>query len=125
MSDAPIISPVGGGMWRLTEPWDGIPAGFVTDGGSIPRFLWRVLGPPIDADTVAAYIRHDWNYQTGRVKRKAADAKLYADLRASGVGIIRANIIYAGVRAFGGSHYLTDRDASQASTETEKEDADE
>lgn len=110
MSDRPIIMPLNNGLWQLVEEWDGIPAGFVTDGGSIPRLLWRVIGPPIDAQTIAAFIRHDWNYQTGRVKRKQADQQLYADLRAAGVSRVRAYAIYAGVRAFGGSHYYHNDD---------------
>lgn len=105
MDNQPVITPCGGGMWSLVEDWDGILAGFATDGGSIPRFLWRVLGPPVDAQTIAAFIRHDYNYTTGRVKRKAADRQLYDDLRAAGVGRVRAYTIYIGVRAFGSSHY--------------------
>lgn len=105
MSDRPIIMPLDKTRWQLVEEWDGIPAGFVTDGGSIPRLLWRVLGPPVDAQTIAAFIRHDWNYQTGRVKRHQADNQLYADLRAAGVGRVRAYVIYLGVLAFGRSHY--------------------
>ena len=105
MGNQPVITPCGGGMWSLVEDWDSIPAGFATDGGSIPRFLWRVLGPPVDAQTIAPFIRHDWNYQTARVKRKQADQQLYADLRTAGVSRLRAYAIYAGVRAFGGSHY--------------------
>ena len=107
MSDRPIIMPLDNGLWQLVEDWDGIPAGFVTDGGSIPRLLWRVIGPPIDAQTIAAFIRHDWNYQTGRVKRHQADNQLYADLRAAGVSRLRAYAIYLGVLAFGGSHYYS------------------
>ena len=114
MSDRPIIMPLDNGLWQLVEEWDGIPAGFVTDGGSIPRLLWRVIGPPVDAQTIAAFIRHDWNYQTARVKRKQADQQLYADLRAAGVSRLRAYAIYAGVRAFGGSHYCTDADTEGA-----------
>ena len=105
MSDRPIIMPMDNGYWRLVEEWDGIPAGFMTDGGSIPRLLWRVIGPPVDAQTIAPFIRHDWNYQSGCVKRKAADQQLYDDLRAAGVGRVRAYTIYIGVRAFGSSHY--------------------
>jgi hypothetical protein len=59
----------------------------------------------VDAQTIAAFIRHDWNYQTGRVKRHQADNQLYADLRAAGVSRLRAYAIYLGVLAFGGSHY--------------------
>ena len=114
MSDRPIIMPLDNGLWQLVEEWDGIPAGFVTDGGSIPRLLWRVIGPPVDAQTIAPFIRHDWNYQTARVKRHQADNQLYADLRAAGVSRVRAYAIYAGVRAFGRSHYCADADTEGA-----------
>ena len=35
------------------------PRGFVTDGGSIPRFFWRIVGAPIRTPYLRAYVIHD------------------------------------------------------------------
>lgn len=101
----PKLTPCDDGTWILAEEWEGIPAGFATDGGSIPRFFWRFLGAPVEARTIGAYIKHDWKYKTGATKRKQADAELYDDLRESGVDGARSGLVWAGVRAFGWLYY--------------------
>ena len=42
-----------------------VPAGTRTDGASIPRFLWRVCGHPLQAPRVYAATLHDWLYEHG------------------------------------------------------------
>ena len=105
MSDKPIIKPLADGRWMLVEDFHGIPAGFTTDGASVPRFLWRVLGPPMEADTVGPSIEHDYDYETGRIPRFEADCKYYRNLRRDGVRAIRASLYWLGVRGFGWLHY--------------------
>lgn len=41
-----------------------IPKGFVSDGGSIPRFFWRLFNP-LDGRYLRSYIQHDFIYATG------------------------------------------------------------
>lgn len=105
IKDNPVISPLGSDRWYLVEDYHEVPAGYVTDGASVPRFLWRVLGPPVAADTVGAAIRHDYAYATGRVSRAEADNELYLHLRVAGVGVPRAFAYWLGVRLFGWMHY--------------------
>ena len=105
MSDKPILKPRDDGLWELVEDWNGIPAGYPTDGASVPRFLWRVLGPPFEADTIAAAIKHDWEYDRDMKSRAEIDAEFYHDLREHGVGIFRASLYWLGVRLFGGLYY--------------------
>ena len=58
---------------RLVEKFDvkfrgedySVPAGFETDGASIPRFLWRICGHPMEAPRLYLAIIHDWFYSGG------------------------------------------------------------
>lgn len=84
-----------------------VPMGFVTDGASIPRFLWRVCGHPFEAPRIYAAIRHDWHYSGGdpKVSRKEADKQYREDLLALGVGRVSAYVEWAAIRIFGRSHF--------------------
>ena len=95
-----------------------VPAGTTTDGASIPRFLWRLCGHPLQAPRVYAALLHDWLYGGDEpgdssdvcnwpcdLTRKEADECYYAMLRHFGVAGWRAKIEYYALRLFGGSHY--------------------
>lgn len=103
--DRLIISPLGGGLYTLVEDYKDIPAGFSTDGASIPRFLWRVVDHPFQSDYIEVYVEHDFDYQTGRISRKEADEKMLDGLKGKGMGYFKRYTIYWAVRLFGGSHY--------------------
>lgn len=82
-----------------------IPAGFQSDGASVPRFFWRVVFPPGDVHALGAAFLHDFIYRTHPVgwTREAAD-KLFLDtLIEDGVPKRRAFLAYIGVRLFGAS----------------------
>lgn len=91
--------------------WEGVtvPAGTTTDGASIPRFLWRVCGHPLEAPRVYAATLHDWLYGGGMraagVTREQADRCYYALLRHFGISAWRSKIEYCALRLFGGSHW--------------------
>ncbi len=90
------------------------PAGMRTDGASIPRFAWRLIGPPLAGRYRRAAIIHDAAYQgvlerldhEGNAlprdySRKWAD-RLFRDLmRALRVFPINRWLIYRGVRLGG------------------------
>lgn len=80
-----------------------IPAGFVTDFASVPRFFWRLI-PPTGRYTRAAVV-HDFLYRTPRLCTRAqADAVLYEAMKfPCHVGFFTRWTIYAGVR-LGGAH---------------------
>lgn len=102
----PVIKPRADGKWELAENFGYVPKGFITDGASVPRFLWRLLGPPMEADTIAAAIRHDYHYEHPKMLSRAdADDEFYWDLRGNGVATWRAYLYWLGVRAFGWMHY--------------------
>ena len=82
-----------------------IPAGFETDGGSVPRFGWRVAGEPFDPRYIASFLVHDWLYTVHALERDAADAVLYHAMRKEGASWVKARMYYRAVRWFGGSHW--------------------
>lgn len=86
--------------WRIT-----IPADFITDFASVPRFFWRFL-PPTGRYTRAAVV-HDFLYRTpGLCTRAQADAVLYEAMKfPCHVGFFTRWTIYAGVRAGGSVSY--------------------
>ena len=86
-----------------------VPAGSTTDGASIPRFLWRICGHPLEAPRVYAAMLHDWLYRNGwrlGFTRKEADEIYYMLLRHFGVSAWRAGTEYCFLRMFGGAHWV-------------------
>lgn len=78
-----------------------VPKGTKTDGASIPRILWRVVGHPLGEYCQAAVL-HDYLYQTGKVTRSRADELLYEGMEVLGwVKKWKMRIIYWGVRLGG------------------------
>jgi hypothetical protein len=101
---------IDGRQWELTQPFQyggwTVPAGFVTDFASVPRFFWRLL-PPAGNGQAAAYgyaaVVHDWLYRRGYrfPSRKTCDAIFFDLMKAAGVAPWRRWAMYLAVRAFG------------------------
>ncbi len=94
-----------GTLIRLLEPLvydDGfvVPAGFVSDGCSMPRLLWSALGHPFFHRFLREAIRHDYLYKTQITTRLEADRWFRAALAKPWLRI-RRHLIYIGVRAGG------------------------
>ena len=86
-----------------------VPAGTTTDGASIPRFLWRLCGHPLQAPRVYAALLHDWLYGVGwqmGISREMADKIYRALLRHFGVSAWIAGPEYYALRLCGGAHYV-------------------
>lgn len=103
----------GRGSWQLLEPLSfssdklgtclTVPAGFITDFASVPRFpgVFDVYG---DRAHRAAAL-HDHLYSSHEVDRETADGLFLEAMLATGVPEDIANVMYEGVRRFGGSHW--------------------
>jgi hypothetical protein len=80
-----------------------VPAGFKTDLASVPRLpvVYLLTG----GTCTEAAVVHDYLYSTHLVGRKTADAVLKEASAVLGVPAWRRNIMWAGVRLFGGSHW--------------------
>lgn len=94
---------------RLTAPLDyddielgviHVPAGFVSDGGSIPPLCWPLVGDPFGPG-LRAFVLHDFGYSTRFVPRLDVDRLLYRSLRDCGLSLARRRLIYRAVRMFG------------------------
>lgn len=80
-----------------------VPKGFVSDGASIPRFAWSIVGHPFSGYLAAAVV-HDYLYRKGSVplcSRKDADKVLRDLMRTLGYGWIKARTFYFAVRVAG------------------------
>ena len=101
------------GMNELLEPLDiihggcliTVPIGFVCDGATVPRFFWRVCGPPRLHENLIPGIFHDYMYSTHMFNRKNCDILFYKALRCMGKTWVIAKMMYYAVRMFGGSRY--------------------
>jgi len=115
--DRPMLySPAtAGGLWELAADWSivyagevyRLPVGFQTDGASIPRFLWRLCGTPLEVPRLYAALVHDWLYSGGdpEATRQDADA-LYRDIQiALGISRFKAYVEWSALRMCGGSHW--------------------
>lgn len=104
--DAILFSKIGSRKMRLEEEIEVfdvlIPAGYETDGGSIPRFAWTIDSPFTDG--MLAYLVHDYRYTNIDDKtftRRQADWELYCNLEKCGLNWVRRTLIYFAVSSFG------------------------
>ena len=80
-----------------------VPAGFSSDGASVPRVFWRIIFPPGDQKALRAAFLHDFIYRTHPEgwSRKQADDLFRRVLIEDGISRNSANMAYWGVRLFG------------------------
>lgn len=99
-----------GRQMRILEPfayiaqsgtrWD-VPEGSIVDGASIPRFAWTMIGGPFEGSYREASVIHDVACVEKTRPWQDVHAVFYEAMRASGVGPIKAKVMYAAVYHFG------------------------
>lgn len=103
---------IDGRTWLVTEDFTytrptgwgiKVPAGFVTDFASVPRFFWRLL-PPTGEYGKAAVV-HDYLYRYGTVTRAEADRVFLEAMAELGVSRFTRKVMYRAVRLFGAAAY--------------------
>ena len=84
-----------------------VPAGYESDGASVPRFFWRFVFPPGDIHALRAAFLHDYVYREHPKgwTRKMADEMFLAVMLEDGCDRRRAYLAYAGVKLFGYSSW--------------------
>lgn len=75
-----------------------VPAGFISDGATVPRILWPVF-PPIGRYLKATLV-HDYYLQLGH-QRKTCDQHFKQCLIHLGIKPWRAKAMYYGLRVYG------------------------
>lgn len=77
-----------------------VPKGFVTDGASVPFFLWGFGFSPWGEYSKAAVL-HDWLYAQQDFTKLEADNVFLEAMEALGVSEFKRNIMFKSVRWFG------------------------
>ncbi len=101
---------IGKHQWKLTHPFEFhnppikrvIPKGFITDGKSIPRIVWTLIGSPWSGQGAKSAVNHDYHYHIQTITRKAADKEFLLGLKILGVGWVKRRIMYCAIRIFAG-----------------------
>jgi hypothetical protein len=73
----------------------------ITDGASIPRILWPLVGHPRGTDIGQAAGLHDVLYREGVLPRKRCDEILVEGMECLGASWMKRKLVYAGIRAGG------------------------
>lgn len=77
-----------------------VPADFHSDGASMPRLFWRLIGHPFQMQYLREAILHDWLYRNQPCSRALAD-RIFYELLAGKVKPWRRRLIYLGLRLGG------------------------
>lgn len=101
---------IGDGRWRLIRPFEyhpdkgkkiEVPIGFPSDGASIPKFAYSIIGGRWTGRYTKASIIHDWLYHSQTTTRKEADIIFIVAMRVLGVSLWKRVTMYRIVRMFG------------------------
>ena len=79
--------------------------GMLTDGASIPRIFWTIIGCPLDGKYSGSALIHDGLYGSHKTSKEIADKLFDEMLRDNGVGRFRRKLMYWAVKYFGSKAY--------------------
>lgn len=82
-----------------------VPAGFVSDGASIPKIFWPVITSPFNPKIIRGAIIHDYLYRVHVVSRRVADEKLRSVIISDGFPKETSETVFSAVRVGGKSAY--------------------
>lgn len=108
--NAPKMRPINDDLWLLEETFIcthkgrmiTLKHGFETDGASIPRAAWRLIGHPFSMPILPCALVHDALYIAELVTRSEADWIFLELMQKVKVSWIKRNIVYSAVRIGGG-----------------------
>jgi hypothetical protein len=111
-----ILEDLDNGSWKLQNDFSyeddsiqvTIKSNFITDGASIPKIFWSIVGNPLENDLLKPAIIHDGLYTLMQLKRLECDKLLKEMMLFNGTSKAKTYFIYYAVRFFGGSHWKKD-----------------
>lgn len=94
-----------------------IKKGLTTDGASIPRLFWTIIGCPLSGKYVGSALIHDGLYGSHALSKEESDILFLEMMAANKVGFIKRNLMYLAVKIGGKSAYYgkTDEYIKEAS----------
>ncbi len=107
------IEPISKKLWRVNKAFEyhvgsensgeviQVPEGYETDGISIPRFCWVIVGHPLSGEAVQASVIHDFLYQYGLYDQKRSDEIFLEALIVLKVSVWKRQIMFQALRMFG------------------------
>lgn len=110
-ADTPSITPIENGLYKLNKDMCisymygtsrkmlTVPEGFESDGASIPRPLWSIIGSPFLPQFITAAIVHDYMCSMKYTVDEKSDL-FYTLLTYSGVRNLRAKLMEKAVRLY-------------------------
>jgi hypothetical protein len=78
------------------------PEGSITDGASIPRFLWPIIGNPLQGPYRRAAVLHDTYYRSHAQPKEQVDLMFYNAMVYGGTSLTKAYWMWKAVCWFGG-----------------------
>lgn len=99
--------------------WD-VPAGYQTDGASIPRFFQPLIGGPWTEAYIKAAVVHDFYIRRQSVSAESVHKVFYMALLAAGTDLSRARQMHFAVGKFGPQWQQIDMPAYQAAWQQRK-----
>lgn len=78
-----------------------VPGGTRSDGASIPRWLWSLVGHPLTGRYVYPAFLHDWECTVRAAIADTVHRRFYRALRSRGMHWLRAEVLWSAVKAFG------------------------
>jgi hypothetical protein len=111
-----ILEELDGSFWKLQNDFSyendnvkiTVKSGFTTDGASIPKAFWSIVGNPLENDLLKPAIIHDGLYTIMKLSRLESDKLLKDMLLFNGTNKVKVFLVYYAVRLFGGSHWEKD-----------------
>ena len=90
--------------------------GFISDGASIPKGLWWLIGSPFTGNYTRAALLHDALYASELYERDICDDIFLNEMEKDGVSWWKRNLMYSAVRSFGWTVWSShnDEDVSRA-----------
>jgi len=78
-----------------------VPPGYISDGASIPRAVWSIVGHPLTGEYIKASVLHDYYVDSRTEPAKETHRMFHEAMLADGVTKTKASLLYFAVSSYG------------------------